>query len=182
MISSKDAEKFLHNMARVYYNARKSGRKGHDSRVIRGRAHCVAAHFEDEFADLLCRKSLWKKEKRYRVFSDFPITIDPACNSSGGQKRKRCETRYIDVMICAERCNHEYEIMYMAELKTNTGWMRGQVSECLVKNRKFVDHLTCESTNVSVRKESLKEARINECSERTRFRVSQYLCYDLVVL
>lgn len=182
MISNKDAEKFLQNMARIYYNARKSVRKGHDSRVIRGRARCVSANFEDEIADLLCRKALWQKETEYRVFADFPITIEPICNLGRAQKKKKCETRYIDIMICAERSDCEYEIMYMAELKTNTGWMRGQVSECLVKNRKLVDHLTCESTNVSVRKESLKEARINECSERTRFRVSQYLCYDLVVL
>ena len=182
MISNEDAKKFLHNMIRIYCNARKSTRKGPDHRVIRGRARCVATNFEDEFADLLCRKALWKKEKRFRVFSDFPITIEPICNFGGVQKRKRCETRYIDIMICAERPDQEYEILYMAELKTNTGWMRGKVSECLVKNRKFVKHLTCASTNVSVRNESLKEARINECSERTKFRVSQYLCYDLVVL
>lgn len=182
MISKQDAQEFLQNMARIYYNARKSGSRGHDHRVIRGRARCVATNFEDEFAYLICRKALWEKEKGLRVFSDFPITIMPICNIGGMQKMKRCETRYIDIMICAKRPDLEYEILYMAELKTNTGWMRGQVSECLVKNRQFVEHLTCASTKVSVRKESLKEARINECSERIRFQVSQCLCYDLVVL
>ena len=182
MISKQDAQEFLQNMTRIYCNARKSGRRGHDHRVIRGRARCVAADFEDEFADLLCRKTLWNKEEQFRVFSDFPITITPICNLGESPKRKRCETRYIDIMICVERPRHEYEILYMAELKTNTGWIRGQVGKCLVKNQKFVEHLKNASTNVSVRKESLKEARINECSERTKFRVSQYLCYDLVVL
>ena len=131
MISKADALKFLQKMVRIYSDARKSGLRGHDNRVIRGRARCVAANFEDEFADLLCRKALWQKETEYRLFADFPITIEPICNL--GKAQKRCETRYIDIMICAEKCDCEYEIVYMAELKTNTGWMRGRVEECLQK-------------------------------------------------
>ena len=170
-------------MAAVYHDPHKPVATKDDSRVIRGRARCVAADFEDQFAGFIYEKILRAGETNLCVFTDFPITIEPAREGQTRNGRKRVrETRYIDVMVCSEKDRHNYNILYMAELKTNTGWMRDQVDGHLKQNDKFIEHLLLSTTKISARSESLKEALLSDSFKRCHFYVSAGLCYDLIVL
>ena len=164
-------------MASIYRRAHKPGHRKIESRVIRGRAQCVAAEFEDEFADLICRKVLWAKEKNTCVFTDFPITIKPAHDGCRAQ-----ETRYLDILVCLKRSDSNYDVLYMAELKTNTGWMREKVDSYLQDNREFIRHLRLDTTVMSVRAASLKESYLDTKYAQSRFHISNDIRYDLIVL
>ena len=182
MIGENTYETFLMEMVKIYARARKAGGcRQVDPRVVRGRAHCVAGYFEDAFADLISKKIFWKKEKRLRVFTDFPITVEPALRKQE-KKHKERATYYIDVMVCCDCGEGEFEILYMAELKTNTGWMRGKVKSRLEENQKFANHISLPGTSISVRSESLKDSVLSEAFAKCNFKVSAGLCYDLIVL
>lgn len=179
MIGEKTYKTFLMKMVKIYARACKAGGCGHlDSRIVRGRAHCVAGYFEDTFADLICKKILCKKEKRFRVFTDFPVTVEPALRN----REKKHEIYYIDVMVCRDCGEGNFEILYMAELKTNTGWMRGKVKSRLEENQKFAKHISLADTSISARSESLKNSVLSEAFVKCSFKVSNSLCYDLIVL
>ena len=177
MISQTDARKFLQEMARIYRRAHKPGHRKVESRVIRGRAQCVAAEFEDELADLICRKVLWSKEENIHVFTDFPITIKPAHDMCSTQ-----ETRYVDILVCSKRSGRNYDVLYMAELKTNTGWMREKVDSYLQDNRELIRHLKLSTTVVSARSASLAASYLDAKYAQSNFRVSNEIRYDLIVL
>ncbi len=177
MISRKDACGFLKGMACVYRRAHKPGHRKIEPRVVRGRAQCVAAEFEDELADLICRKVLWSKEEDVRVFTDFPITIKPAHDGCRAQ-----ETRYLDVLVCSKRTGRDFNVLYMAELKTNTGWMREKVDSYLQDHRDFIRHLRSATTMMSVRSASLKESYLDAKYALSNFYVSNNIRYDLIIL
>lgn len=179
MIGENTYAIFLKEMVKLYTRARRAGGcRRVDPRVMRGRAHCVAGYFEDAFADLISKKIFWKKENRLRVFTDFPVTVEPALRK--GEKKR--ETYYIDVMVCRDCGSGKFEILYMAELKTNTGWMRGKVKSRLEENQKFADHISRPETIISVRSESLKDPVLSEMLTKCIFKASADFCYDLIVL
>lgn len=86
-----------------------------DREIIRGRAHCVAGIIEDAFAVYLSQ-AIPRRYGELTLFIDQPIIINRAR-----------QPRYPDLMICREGDDCDYEILYAAELKANTGWQSAQI-------------------------------------------------------
>ena len=177
MIKDCIIKDFLNGMQKVYHKAKKSSLKNFDNRIVRGRARCVAVDFEDRLADFICKNIIKENEESLLVLTDFPVTIMPGLSN---EEKKNRETRYIDIIVCREKSDEEYDILYMAELKTNTGWMRNQSETCLTKNESLIRHLKERSTMVSSRPESMNKSKIKV--KRCVFNISPKLKYDMIVL
>ena len=115
MIYKKTQVEFLKKVASLYRNAAKI--RGGDGIVVRGRQRCISGKFEDEFAKLI-KEHIICKAGGWRIFVDYPITIP--------KKRSRNQSKYIDFMLCKE-IDDTMEVMYMAEIKLDTGWMRDNI-------------------------------------------------------
>ena len=178
MLTEPKMQEFLSTMLKAYHAAHRPKIGNANGKVIRGRAHCVAGVFEDAFANLVCTEILWKKETNCLAFTDFPITVEPPLDCS----KKKCETRYIDLMLCKLKEGSDCEILYMAELKTNTGWIRGTVSDRVEDNSNLLRHLKKKSTLISVRGDTLKEVCLPSKYSRYKFSLSPRCRYDLIIL
>ena len=165
MISVKTLRGFLDGVASLYAKAKKPLSRLVDKRVVKGRAKCVASQAEELFADFIC-KSILRTKKGYKVFVDFPITVKP------GRDGKKSETRYIDFILVRVSESDKYEILYMAELKLNTGWMRDRVSECANDMRSLRDCL--REGDISAREPNLNSGRV-------KFVFNQRAFYDLII-
>ena len=166
MISVNTMREFLDLVASLYEKAKKPSSRLFDKRIVRGRAKCIASQAEEAFADFIC-KSILRKKPHYKVFVDFPITVNFKC----GDKHKT--TRYVDFMLCREENDKHYRILYMAELKMNMGWMRDQVVSCADDMNSLCKALF--SGDISARNGG-------EGSSRMKFSISKETKYDLIIL
>jgi len=167
MISVRTMREFLDFVASLYEKARKPLRRSFDKRIVKGRAKCIASQTEEAFADFIC-KSILRKKPQYKVFVDYPITVKP------GRDDKSKETRYIDFMLCKElQSDRRYEILYMAELKMNTGWMRKRVVEC-------ADDMA--SLRACLLQGKISARNGDENHDRVSFSINTAARYDLVII
>lgn len=164
MISNKNQAKFLGTMASLYRKAAKIRNGG--EKIVRGRKRCISGKFEDEFAKLILH-CIVGKSKCYRIFVDYPITIP--------RIRSRNKSIYIDFMLCKES-NKEMDMIYMAEMKLDTGWMRNNV----YKVAKKLDTLL-----VKLRNTKDVSSKDQDCfceGDRIYFKFSNETLYDLIIL
>ena len=164
MISNKNQAEFLGTMASLYRKA--ATIRGGSATITRGRKRCISGMFEDEFAKLTLRHIVGKSNG-YRIFVDYPITIP--------RIRKRNKSKYIDFMLCKES-DKEMDVIYMAEMKLDTGWMRSSV----YKVAKKLDTLLGE---VLTTKDISSKAEDSVCEDdRLYFKFSPVTLYDLIIL
>ena len=164
MISKKTQAKFLKMTASLYRKAAKI--RGGDETIIRGRQRCISGKFEDEFAKLIL-KHVVGKAKGYRIFVDYPIAVP--------RMRSRNKSKYIDFMFCKES-DGEMDVMYMAEIKLDTGWVRKNIYKAAKKLETQLQQLR-NTNDVSSKDE--------ECicdGDRLYFNFSDFTLYDLIIL
>ena len=164
MISKKTQAEFLEMTASLYRKASKI--HGGGRTIIRGRKRCISGKFEDEFAKLIL-KHIVRKAKGYYIFVDYPITMP--------QVRSRNKSKYIDFMLCKES-DSEMDVMYMAEIKLDTGWMRKKVYKAAKELETQLQKLR-KMNDVS----SKEEERVCD-GDRVYFNFSDFTLYDLIIL
>lgn len=164
MISKKAQIEFLEKTASLYRKASKIHGGGHT--IIRGRKRCISGKFEDEFAKLIL-KHVVRNAKGYYIFVDYPITMP--------QVRSRNKSKYIDFMLCKES-DSEMDVMYMAEIKLDTGWMRKNVYKAAKELETQLQKLR-KMDDVS----SKDEERVWD-GDRLYFKFSDFTLYDLIIL
>lgn len=130
--------------------------------VVRGRGHCISGIVEDAFAAFL-KAAIPSDRGDLTIFVDQPIVID-----------KAAQPRYPDIMVCRESNREDYEIVYCAELKTNTGWKRAQLNK-----------LREDVVKLSGRLKSAKTITGKDYANRSirySFEVSPFMRFDVIVV
>lgn len=93
----------------------------------RGHAKCVSGIFEDVFAKMVY-KHILKEDNKFVVLVDWPITWGKSSGTKKKKGKKQRPAHYrIDFMLCRKLQDGKLEILYMAELKENVGFMREAV-------------------------------------------------------
>ena len=108
--------------------------------LCRGRSKCNSGILEDLFAGLIF-DCVVGNSRRWLVLVDHPVRIS--------SKRKGPVTRYPDFVLCRKVSEDTLELVYMADLKTNTGYFRGQGMEVIRSMRDDVADFLSASPDLS---------------------------------
>ena len=165
MISRKTQVEFLKKTASLYRNAAKI--HGGEGIIVRGRQRCISGKFEDEFAKLILEHVICKA-RGWRIFVDYPIAIP--------KKRSRNQSKYIDFMLCKKLDDDTAEVMYMAEIKLDTGWMRNNIYKVARGLERSLKELR-NRDDISSKEE---DCICND--DRLYFNFSDLTLYDLIIL
>ena len=143
----KDVEAAYDSMRTVY------GREKQADGLRRCHSRCASGCFEDLFAGLIYDHL--PQRKSYVVFVDCPIRMDKE------------NPRYFDFVLCRKLGENSYEICYIAELKTNSGFFRDGIRDVAGKVWKDVD---CLKTHV-----------LTASGGADKFRCARNMKFDLVM-
>lgn len=142
-VTAKIQQDFVDAVEQAYRtNAMLYGRTQASRSVCRGRGRCCSGILEDLFA-LLIHDYVIKDPVRWVVLVDCPVKLVP-----DDEKRNR----YPDFAIYKRLSDDLLELVYMADLKTNTGYFRGKALEVLEKKRDEVEaFLSAREASVSIK-------------------------------
>lgn len=146
------------------YNCNKQVYGHKESRALcRGRSKCNSGIFEDLFAGLMF-DCVVGNSRHWLVLIDYPVRM-----SSNG---KVPVTRYPDFLLCRIMSKDALKLVYMADLKTNTGYFRGQGMEMIRSMRDDVADFLSASPDLS-------HATVG--GERYRISCASDFKYDLII-
>ena len=152
--SSDEQKAFIKNVEAAYDSMRMVyGRERQTDGLCRCHSRCASGCFEDLFAGLIYDHL--PRRKPYVVFVDCPIRMDKE------------NPRYFDFVLCRKLGENNYEICYIAELKTNSGFFRDGIRDVAKK--------------VEADVKSLKTHVLTASGGADKFRCARTIKFDLVM-